>query len=75
VERGLTRRAREVDRQVAAGVNRADPMQRKGFYLPPAAPRRTRMEVSGRIICSSPDVDPAALSVGDGVCADGRRLC
>src|SRR6478752_2165324 len=56
---------------VAAGVNRADVMQRKGFYPPPpGASPYIGMEVSGRIAALGPDVDPAAgWAVGDEVCA------
>lgn len=53
---------------VAAGVNRADVMQRKGFYPPPpGAPPYPGLEVSGRIGAVSEGVED--WSVGDGVCA------
>ena len=55
---------------VAAGVNRADVMQRKGFYPPPpGASDILGLEVSGRITGFGPDTDPAGWSVGDEVCA------
>lgn len=53
---------------IAAGVNRADVMQRKGFYPPPAgAPAYPGLEVSGRIGAVSEGVED--WSVGDEVCA------
>src|SRR5699024_10730663 len=53
---------------VAAGVNRADVMQRKGFYPPPkGASPLPGLEVSGVIASVGPDVQ--AWSVGGAVCA------
>ncbi len=53
---------------VAAGVNRADLMQREGFYPPPAgAPPWPGMECSGRISAIGPDV--SGWQRGDEVCA------
>jgi putative PIG3 family NAD(P)H quinone oxidoreductase len=52
----------------AAGVNRADLLQRQGFYPPPpGAPPYPGMECSGRIVATGPDV--AGWNVGDEVCA------
>lgn len=53
---------------VAAGVNRADVMQRKGVYPPPkGASPLPGLEVSGTIREVGPDVED--WSVGDEVCA------
>lgn len=53
---------------VAAGVNRADLMQRQGFYPPPpGASTLPGLEVSGSISEVADDVDE--WSVGDEVCA------
>lgn len=53
---------------VAAGVNRADIMQRKGFYPPPkGASPLPGLEVSGVIARVGPEV--TGWSVGDEVCA------
>jgi putative PIG3 family NAD(P)H quinone oxidoreductase len=53
---------------VAAGVNRADVMQRQGFYPPPpGAPVYPGLECSGRIAALGPGV--SGWSVGDEVCA------
>lgn len=53
---------------VAAGVNRADLLQRQGFYPPPAgAPETIGLEVSGRISAVGADVE--GWSVGDECCA------
>lgn len=53
---------------VAAGVNRADVMQRKGFYPPPkGASPLPGLELSGTIREVGPDVE--GWSVGDEVCA------
>ncbi|MDN5795167.1 MAG: NAD(P)H-quinone oxidoreductase [Intrasporangium sp.] len=53
---------------VAAGVNRADIMQRKGFYdPPPGASPHPGLEVSGRISELGEGVE--GWQVGDGVCA------
>jgi len=55
---------------VAAGVNRADLLQRAGFYdPPPGASPILGMECSGRISELGPGVDPSAWKVGDEVCA------
>ncbi len=52
----------------AAGLNRADIMQRNGHYPPPpGASDLLGLEVSGSIAALGPDVDQ--LSVGDEVCA------
>ncbi|MGW0231725.1 NAD(P)H-quinone oxidoreductase [Actinopolymorpha singaporensis] len=53
---------------VAAGVNRADIMQRQGNYPPPpGASDIPGLECSGRIAALGPDVD--GFAVGDEVCA------
>jgi putative PIG3 family NAD(P)H quinone oxidoreductase len=53
---------------VAAGVNRADTLQRQGHYdPPPGAPPYLGMEVSGRI--SAVGAGVVGWSVGDQVCA------
>jgi putative PIG3 family NAD(P)H quinone oxidoreductase len=53
---------------VAAGVNRADVMQRQGFYdPPPGSSAYPGLEVSGRIAQLGEGVD--GWSVGDEVCA------
>lgn len=55
---------------VAAGVNRADVMQRKGFYPPPpGASELPGLEVSGRVVELGPGCEEAGWSVGDEVCA------
>jgi putative PIG3 family NAD(P)H quinone oxidoreductase len=61
--------AREVRiRVVSAGVNRADVMQRKGFYNPPpGSPTYPGLEVSGTIDALGDGVED--WSVGDEVCA------
>lgn len=52
----------------AAGVNRADLMQRQGFYPPPpGAPPYPGLECSGRITAVGPGV--TGLAPGDTVCA------
>ncbi|MEV5882372.1 NAD(P)H-quinone oxidoreductase [Streptomyces sp. NPDC052020] len=52
----------------ASAVNRADIMQRQGFYdPPPGAPRHPGLECSGRIAALGPGV--SGWSVGDEVCA------
>jgi putative PIG3 family NAD(P)H quinone oxidoreductase len=52
----------------AAGVNRADLMQRQGFYPPPpGAPPYPGLECSGRIAALGSDV--TGWRVGDNVCA------
>ncbi|MFT4125817.1 MAG: NAD(P)H-quinone oxidoreductase [Gordonia sp. (in: high G+C Gram-positive bacteria)] len=53
---------------VAAGVNRADLLQRRGLYPPPpGAPETLGLEVSGQISAVGEDV--SGWSVGDEVCA------
>jgi putative PIG3 family NAD(P)H quinone oxidoreductase len=53
---------------VAAGVNRADMMQRQGFYPPPpGAPEYLGLEVSGRVAALGDGV--TGWRVGDEVCA------
>ncbi len=53
---------------VAAGVNRADLLQRKGMYPPPpGAPDTMGLEVSGRIWALGPQV--SGWAIGDEVCA------
>ncbi|MFI5691730.1 NAD(P)H-quinone oxidoreductase [Kribbella sp. NPDC051586] len=53
---------------VAAGVNRADLLQRQGFYPPPpGAPGTIGLEVSGRIAEVGAEVE--GWSVGDECCA------
>jgi putative PIG3 family NAD(P)H quinone oxidoreductase len=53
---------------VAAGVNRADVMQRQGFYPPPpGAPPYPGLECSGRIAALGPGTE--GWNVGDEVCA------
>lgn len=56
---------------VAAGVNRADVLQRQGHYLPPpGAPAYLGLEVSGRIAELGPGVEAATRwRVGQQVCA------
>jgi putative PIG3 family NAD(P)H quinone oxidoreductase len=52
----------------AAGVNRADLMQRQGFYPPPAgAPPYPGLECSGTVSAIGPDV--TKFKAGDEVCA------
>jgi len=53
---------------VAAAVNRADILQRQGFYPPPPGASETLgLECSGRIAAVGPDVD--GWQIGDEVCA------
>ncbi|MFZ2241233.1 MAG: alcohol dehydrogenase catalytic domain-containing protein, partial [Gordonia amarae] len=53
---------------VAAGVNRADLLQRRGAYPPPkGASEILGLEVSGRISAVGPDA--GGWRVGDEVCA------
>jgi putative PIG3 family NAD(P)H quinone oxidoreductase len=53
---------------IAAGVNRADLMQRQGFYPPPAgAPPYLGLECSGTVSAIAPDV--TKFKAGDEVCA------
>jgi len=52
----------------AAGINRADLLQRQGFYPPPpGAPPYPGMECSGRILAVAPEV--TGWQPGDTVCA------
>ena len=52
----------------AAGVNRADVVQRMGFYPPPpGASEIPGLEVSGEVVAVGPAVD--GVSVGQQVCA------
>jgi putative PIG3 family NAD(P)H quinone oxidoreductase len=52
----------------ASAVNRADLLQRQGFYPPPpGAPETLGLECSGTVAAVGPDV--AGLGVGDEVCA------
>lgn len=52
----------------AAGVNRADVLQRRGYYpAPPRAPDTIGMEVSGTVVAMGENVHQ--LSIGDKVCA------
>src|SRR5579875_207992 len=53
---------------VAGGVNRADLLQRQGFYPPPpGAPPYPGMECSGRIVSAGPEV--TGWAPGEAVCA------
>ncbi|MFG2618783.1 NAD(P)H-quinone oxidoreductase [Streptomyces sp. NPDC048507] len=53
---------------VASAVNRADVLQRQGFYdPPPGASRHPGLECSGRVVALGPGV--SGWSVGDEVCA------
>jgi putative PIG3 family NAD(P)H quinone oxidoreductase len=53
---------------VAAGVNRADVLQRRGFYDPPPGESPyPGLECSGRVAALGPDVE--GLAIGDEVCA------
>ena len=64
----LPRTGEVVVEVVAAGVNRADVMQRQGFYdPPPGASAYPGLEVSGRIVQLGEGVE--GWSVGDEVCA------
>jgi putative PIG3 family NAD(P)H quinone oxidoreductase len=55
---------------VAAGVNRADVQQRKGYYPPPpGASELPGLEVSGRVAEMGPGTEGAGWEVGDEVCA------
>jgi putative PIG3 family NAD(P)H quinone oxidoreductase len=55
---------------VAAGVNRADLLQRAGFYdPPPGASPYLGMECSGRISALGPDTEASGWHIGDEVCA------
>ncbi len=55
-------------RVAAAGINRADVMQRQGNYPPPpGAPQTPGLEVAGEVAAVGPGV--SELGPGDGVCA------
>ena len=55
---------------VAAGVNRADVQQRKGYYPPPkGASPLPGLEVSGRVAALGPGTADSGWAVGDEVCA------
>jgi len=55
-------------RVAAAGVNRPDIVQRRGFYPPPpGAPETPGLEVSGIIVAAGPETAP--FKPGDKVCA------
>lgn len=55
---------------VAAGVNRADVQQRRGYYPPPPdASELPGLEVSGRIAALGPGTGDSPWSTGDEVCA------
>lgn len=57
-------------RVAAAGVNRADLLQREGRYPPPpGAPDWPGLEVSGVVAGHGPDVDPATWLLGTRVAA------
>lgn len=57
-------------RVAAAGVNRADLLQRQGHYPPPAgAPEWPGLEVSGVVAGHGPDVDSGAWPIGTRVVA------
>ncbi len=57
-------------RVAAAGVNRADVMQRLGHYPPPPGePAWPGLEVSGTVAALGPGTEEAGWSVGDEVCA------
>ncbi len=57
-------------RVVAAGLNRADLMQREGKYpVPPGASPILGMEVSGQISAVGPELEKTRWKVGDLVCA------
>lgn len=58
-------------RVAAAGVNRADVLQRTGNYkIPEGASQIFGLEVSGTVLETGPDLDPArTVAVGDQVCA------
>jgi putative PIG3 family NAD(P)H quinone oxidoreductase len=57
-------------RVAAAGVNRADLLQRQGKYPPPpGAPQWPGLEVSGVVAGHGPGVDPAPWPVGSRVAA------
>src|SRR5690554_6863364 len=55
---------------VAAGVNRADVQQRKGYYPPPkGASPLPGLEVSGTVAALGPGTEGSTWAVGDEVCA------
>lgn len=70
VDRPEPREGEALVEVVAAGVNRADVMQRQGFYPPPpGASELPGLEVSGRIAQLGPGTDGSGWSIGDEVCA------
>jgi NADPH:quinone reductase len=57
-------------RVAAAGVNRADLLQRAGHYPPPpGAPRWPGLEVSGTVVALGPGSDDETFGIGDTVAA------
>ena len=70
VERPEPREGEALVEVVAAGVNRADVMQRKGVYPPPpGASELPGLEASGRIAQLGPGTEGSGWTVGDEVCA------
>src|SRR6201996_8702990 len=68
VSRPLPRAGEVLIRVAAAGVNRADIVQRKGHYPPPAGITDILgMEVSGYV--AGKDANVARWKIGDAVCA------
>lgn len=64
----VAREGEAVVEVVASAVNRADLLQRQGFYPPPpGAPDILGLECSGRVASLGPEVD--GWQVGDEVCA------
>jgi putative PIG3 family NAD(P)H quinone oxidoreductase len=54
----------------ASAVNRADLLQRQGFYpVPAGAPPYPGLECAGTVVTLGADVDPDGPAVGDEVCA------
>jgi NADPH:quinone reductase len=69
IERPRTGPGEVLIRVVAAGINRADILQREGHYPPPpGASPILGLEVSGQIVELGPDTD-SQWSIGDPVCA------
>ena len=63
-------------RVAAAGINRADVMQREGRYPPPpGASDLPGLELSGTVSAVGPDGGPLAVGSGDGPVAVGDRVC
>ena len=63
-------------RVAAAGINRADVMQREGRYPPPpGASDLPGLELSGTVSAVGPDTGPVAGGSGDGPVAVGDRVC